>query len=181
MFPDIRRTVETWREYCTKVGIGDLHMVMVQTNAEGPVDPRGLGFDAAVEFPPHLVEAVHLEKEMTFFLPEFHGEVLDYESVARASVERPTPAYRLYRGIIPRWDNTPRKIRGTSVYVNDTPRAYCDWLRQLLALSRRHLSSEERLLFINAWNEWAEGAFLEPDRRYGYAYLNATARAVAQA
>lgn len=178
LFPNIRKTIKRWRRICRENGIGDLHLVMVQTNAEGEQDPRPLGFDAAVEFPPHLVSGRYLQKQMEFFLPDFDGAVIDYESIANASLHEPPPPYTRYRGIMPRWDNTPRKIRGTSIYVNDQPGTFQKWLEGLVTYSRRHLPLQERYIFINAWNEWAEGAFLEPDRRYGFAYLNACSRAL---
>lgn len=59
-----------------------------------------------------------------------------------------------------------------------TPQLYRQWLTDCICYSNRHLAEDERYVFINAWNEWAEGAHLEPDQRYGYAYLRATREAV---
>ena len=84
----------------------------------------------------------------------------------------------MFRGIMPGWDNTPRGQDRSQVFVNAEPAKYGRWLSVLVARAR---ASRERapLIFVNAWNEWGEGCHLEPDARYGRAFLEATARALA--
>lgn len=60
--------------------------------------------------------------------------------------------------------------------MDSTPQMYGEWLRGACEYVLSHEAGEERLVFVNAWNEWAEGAHLEPDRHYGYAFLAETAR-----
>jgi len=79
---------------------------------------------------------------------------------------------------MPGWDNTARRRRQALVFAHATPEVYELWVREVAAETRRKPPGE-RLLFINAWNEWAEGAHLEPDQRFGHQYLEATARALA--
>jgi hypothetical protein len=62
--------------------------------------------------------------------------------------------------------------------VHATPRAFASWTRHAIAVARRRAPTAP-LVFVNAWNEWAEGAHLEPDRRFGRQYLEATQRALA--
>ncbi len=59
-----------------------------------------------------------------------------------------------------------------------TPAAYQAWLARLIAAAREQTVGGEALVCVNAWNEWAEGAYLEPDVHFGAAFLNATGRAV---
>jgi lipopolysaccharide biosynthesis protein len=75
---------------------------------------------------------------------------------------------------MPGWDNTPRRQNDPFVYLDPSPGAYRAWLEEAIDQTRRHRFGEDRLVFINAWNEWAEGNHLEPDLRYGHAYLQAT-------
>ena len=76
------------------------------------------------------------------------------------------------------WDNTARRRLRSSIFLHSSRREYEVWLRAMIAATEVHNPPGERLVFINAWNEWAEGTHLEPDQKYGYAFLEATARAI---
>ena len=85
------------------------------------------------------------------------------------------PHYKLFRGVCPSWDNTARRKNRSRVLLNSSPRGYHEWLLNAINdTCERFQNPEERLVFVNAWNEWGEGTHLEPDARYGYAYLEAT-------
>jgi hypothetical protein len=75
------------------------------------------------------------------------------------------------------WDNTPRLGQCATIFHDDSPEAYEEWLRALVSAARLG-DPEHRLVFVNAWNEWAEGAHLEPDARFAMGYLGATSRAL---
>ena len=172
ILPDARATLERWREHCRKIGIGEIFAAMVQFDVD---DPRTYGFDAAIEFPPHkLARGLGaINQSLQIVNPEYAGHVVDYASiVARA---RDCDAdYPMFRGVFPCWDNEARKPGRGYTFANATPSRYREWLDLAIDYARRKPVVGERMLFINAWNEWAEGAHLEPDRRYGYAFLNAT-------
>ncbi|WP_257952693.1 glycoside hydrolase family 99-like domain-containing protein [Nocardioides sp. B-3] len=78
-----------------------------------------------------------------------------------------------YPAVAPGWDNTARRQENATVYVGSTPMKYGNWLK---AARRREAAAraDRGLVFVNAWNEWAEGAYLEPDAGHGTAYLEAT-------
>lgn len=69
------------------------------------------------------------------------------------------------------WDNTPRRQERGNVYIGATPEKFKKYFSQLLVNSRKYYKSDK--IFVFAWNEWAEGGYLEPDERFGYGYLNA--------
>ena len=84
----------------------------------------------------------------------------------------------MYRGVMPAWDNTARRMERATSWTGSSPARYGAWLRAAIDRTIREQPSEHRLVFVNAWNEWAEGAHLEPDTRHGYACLDETAAAL---
>jgi hypothetical protein len=82
-----------------------------------------------------------------------------------------------HEAVFPGWDNTARRAKQQALVMHgNSPEIYEHWLREVH--QRAPARGATGLVFINAWNEWAEGAHLEPDERWGDAYLRATARAV---
>jgi len=75
------------------------------------------------------------------------------------------------------WDNTPRRGEHGVVFVDSTPEAFEEALRGAVASTARR-AFDDRLVFLNAWNEWAEGNHLEPDRRHGLGHLQAVRRVI---
>jgi lipopolysaccharide biosynthesis protein len=172
--PDPIATTARWRAAARRWGLPDLHLVAAQTF--GLADPRPLGFDAAVEFPPHgdalASELVTVDTPD----PRFRGQVFDFRATAQRQLALPPRPFRVYRTAMPGWDNTARLAERATIYHDASPEAYEEWLRTLVAEARL-TDPDHRLVFVNAWNEWAEGAHLEPDQRFGTGYLEATRRA----
>jgi len=144
-------------------------------------DPTGMGFDAAVEFPPLGVTLPDILTKQSNVRPDFRGHVFDYEQAADHAVSRADVPYKLFRTAMLSWDNTARKQQGGNTFHNFGVTAFSQWLS---ALGHRVMASpahgpDEKLVFVNAWNEWAEGAHLEPDRKHGFGYLAAARAAMA--
>jgi lipopolysaccharide biosynthesis protein len=111
--------------------------------------------------------------------PGFEGTVVRYEHMVQAALADDPDRFTYFPGVCPSWDNEARKPgRGFSI-IGASPGAYGDWLEAACRRAMRTPNRQERMVFVNAWNEWAEGAHLEPDRHYGHAFLNETARVVA--
>lgn len=174
VLPDPRGAVATWREHARKRAGIDLHLVAVQSFGLG--DPRLYGFDAAMEFPPHTNRFLLPKESIAGMSPEFEGYIEDYLAVVHDQVNKPLPEYVWYRGAMPSWDNTARRGPRSHILVNSTPEVYGEWIRKLSLQAMGRAARQQPFIFINAWNEWAEGAHLEPDQRYGHAWLKATAR-----
>src|SRR5260370_13700573 len=104
--------------------------------------------------------------------PDFCGIVYDWDFFRRRSATYPVPHFRLYRGVCPSWDNEARRPGRGSVVLGSTPERYREWLQNAAPDTiSRFAAPSDRPVFINAWNELSEGAYLEPDQRNGYAYL----------
>ena len=97
----------------------------------------------------------------------------------RGEIARFTPPHNRFRAAMPSWDNTARKGPAGNVFAGATPAMFETWMRYLVADARQRLPEGQRFIFVNAWNEWAEGTHLEPDRKYGHANLRAVRNALA--
>nr|NQU93667.1 glycoside hydrolase family 99-like domain-containing protein [Bacteroidota bacterium] len=177
LFPDFRRTAKMWRSYCSEQGLNGLYLVMVMTFFDNTKDPQKYSCDAAMEFPPHQGFCVPTKPNVPLHLEKFKGEFIDYKKMAAFSSQKKKPSYTMFRGVMPGWDNTAR-TKNSKIYYGSSPAVYQEWLAKLVKYTEENLPPDRQFIFINAWNEWAEGAYLEPDRKYGYAYLNATSRAM---
>ena len=169
-------TVQRWRKRFAALGHRPL---FVMAQSFGYQDPRAFGMDAAVEFPPHkLTEHLkQLNDSVTWLDFSATARVFDYDVVAAATDFAPSP-YPLIRTVLPGWDNDARRQGQGMTIHGATPAAYQAWLSRLIDAARGHTVFGEAVVCVNAWNEWAEGAYLEPDVHFGAAFLNATARAV---
>lgn len=179
LLPDARATAMRWRQWCRDNGVGEIHLAYVQ-GFERP-DPRNIGFDSAVEFPPNMSNPASLSGQQWLINPDFGGDVRDWRELAREAASRALPDYPLHPGVNPGWDNEPRRPGKGRIYLHASPRGYRDWLRATIHERLAHVPPPRRLVFINAWNEWAEGAVLEPDARLGHAWLEATRLALSPA
>jgi len=171
--PDIVQTTARWRERAQSLGLNDIHLVAAMTH--GNWDYAKFGFDAGVEFPPHNLAISSINSAVPTYEP-FSGYFVEYGNLARDYLSRRHDKQAIYRTVFPQWDNTARVQGRALAALGSSPENYERWLRGATNLTLAERGHAEQLVFINAWNEWAEGCHLEPDREYGKAYLEATLR-----
>lgn len=164
-FPDMAATICRWREHAAKKG-GGIYLVMAQTFGEN--DPSKYGFDAAVEFPPHCLFRQELKMEEVNSNSYHRGHIYD----ARKRQITFEKDYKVYNTLFTNWDNTARKGELSDIFIS-SPAHFKHQLDLIVKHERNSYRACDSFVFINAWNEWAEGTYLEPDKVYGYAYLNA--------
>ena len=183
--PDAAKTAEVWREAVQKAGIGEIYLVRVESREIG-VDPRTIGFDAAVEFAPdwsRLGPPLYKQRPQRWLRkvgllakPCIKNHISEYDALVENMLRKPEPDYKRFLGVAPSWDNSARRASGAMIVRNSSPLKYEHWLRRTAIKTEERFEGDERMIFINAWNEWAEGAHLEPDQKFGRQYLEATRR-----
>ena len=178
--PNASKIIEKWRQLLRSRHMLDPLIFMAQTF--GARDPREFGLDGAIEFPPHkLSNNLPGRKTPDAYSPSFTGRVIDYEDFVLASTSEPQPEFPLIKTAVPSWDNESRRPNRGLCLEEISPTKFENWLRTLCVKAIKAPVHGQPIVAINAWNEWAEGAYLEPDVYYGAAFLNATARAVTSA
>jgi len=177
VLPDAKATVSRWRNWYRSQGLGELYIAC--THSFGTFDPEVYDMDAALEFPPNNSNAILAGHSVKSLTSDFQSVLYDWRSLVAKSLDYQTPEYPLFRGVCPSWDNTARRKNRGTVFLHSSPSLFQHWLQNAIEDTvRRFDTPDERLIFVNAWNEWAEGAYLEPDERYGYAYLEAVWKAL---
>lgn len=174
----VLKLIENMRHEAIKHGLKGLYLITALSH-DFFDDPRDWGFDAGVEFPPHLCGDVLQARNLQFINPDFCGSVHDMRALVDGRKYMRPSAFTTFKTVFPSWDNTARKGHNAYVFHHSSPSIYARWLSNALQYTHAHNGPDEQYVFINAWNEWAEGACLEPSRRYGYAFLQATADVLA--
>ena len=172
--PDLKQSIDYWRNYCRKCGIGEIHLLAVDFALNNV--SKQAGFDGFIEFPPHSVYNYNMEtinSNLAVIDSTYAGNIFDYGQIVREKKYLRTDLDKYYKGIFLGWDNTARRPKNATVYHNFTISAFKEWLADISEITVKNHNADDRFVFINAWNEWAEGTYLEPDRRYGYAALEA--------
>jgi hypothetical protein len=171
LIPDLDKLIDGWRRRAMEAGLPGLHLCGVDAHSS-PEPAEDSGLDATVGFMPETRRRLHGEAE------GYRSDVVvSYEFAARRAIEDLGASFADYPAVVNAWDNSARRDSEATIYDGSTPELYEEWLTAAV----EHLQSrppEQRLVFLVAWNEWAEGNHLEPDRRYGRAYLEATRRAL---
>jgi len=194
LLPNPKSTADLWRNEAVKSGLPGLFLARIESNyVLGNTDPAAVGFDAAIRFQPNftvssisMVKAIAdrtikdrypaLHRIAKKLKPQSKGDIVyDYADLYRRWRTTPVRAERHFECVTPMWDNSARRYRGATIVKNSTPELYEQWLREAVNRSTPD-SSQEKTVFINAWNEWAEGCHLEPCKRWGHKYLEATKR-----
>ena len=178
--PDARRTTDTFRSECVRLGVPEPYIVGRDTHTPG-TDLREWGCDISESSAPNLTvlprafrtrpSLSDLIRNARLGVVSAHLKIYDYEKACRL-MERVRPSHPHIPGFFVGWDNTARRGRKAIVLVRSTPEAFGRGLGRVLS-SVQDRPPEHRIVFLNAWNEWAEGMCLEPSRLYGHGFLEA--------
>jgi lipopolysaccharide biosynthesis protein len=187
-FPDPIKTANIWRDVARREGIGEIYLCATQSMGR-QINPYNIGFDAAMQFEPdfsalpkrspgnfqqRLFNKLRIKKN-----PYSLDYVYKYEDFIDIAIAKKSPSYKCYPGITPSWDNAARRKTNALILHHSTPELYGKWLESILKNFKPY-SKDENFIFINAWNEWAEGNHLEPCEKWGLKYLEKTKEIVSK-
>jgi hypothetical protein len=173
--PEPARTAETWRREVRKAGIEDIYLMTVETGWDAEWDATQEGFDAKVLFMPQF--SILRTTPRIPLSDHENVHVYDYQKAWPILADPDPVPYTRYDTVFPSWDNSARAGDDAVIVHDSTPEAYEQWLRHAVAKAQQR-PRDQQMVFVNAWNEWAEGAHLEPDMLHGRAYLEATRQAL---
>jgi lipopolysaccharide biosynthesis protein len=187
LLPNLTRTLDTWQTEARKAGLPGLYLMRMESNFKGEAgNLAGSILDASVEFQPRIVDAPSLWWAKGRVLGKIEwlwhrkNSVFDYRDLISVARSRPTTSEKRYPCVTPGWDNSPRRApngQPSILWTGSSPLLYERWLSETLRKFRK-FGPDEDFVFVNAWNEWAEGNHLEPDQRHGRGYLEATLNAL---
>ncbi|RZL47055.1 MAG: glycosyl hydrolase [Pedobacter sp.] len=187
LHPNINEAVKIWRDEAKKAGFDDLYLIRVE-NFKRDFNPIDHGFDASMEFAPDFAIKLqkHSKKNLLMHLARktlqlfsitesayINNRIFDYEDMVEKMVNKTPKPYKYFRSVFPSWDNSARRAKNATLFVNASPEKFQEWVAKTAQYIENNFEAKEQILFINAWNEWAEGCHLEPDQKYGHQYLQA--------
>lgn len=179
--PNCQKSFRLWRQTAEELGIGEILIWTCQTaNHTARQLQIENCIDAEVEFPPHnmwwesaAVRGVELGGKSAFL---YSYPKVAQEVVRRFGTDKQT--IPVHHGCMLAWDNAARRKDGWFTYCGFSLKSLYQWMLAAAEDARKNFEPEERVVFINAWNEWGEGTYLEPDETYGYASINTVSKAV---
>lgn len=186
LFPNIKESIQIWRETAAKFKM-NLYLGFMRADDVSRQKILDTGFDVSIDFQPHFTY-VHphkwwLDKQVWTNLfrvkilrttTKVFPTLIDYSEYVEHEINFFNQHIKEFPCITPSWDNSPRRPSNNYwAFTNSTPKTYSFWLRNILD-KFIPFSKEENFIFINAWNEWAEGNHLEPDQKWNLSYLEET-------
>lgn len=191
LLPSISETLQRWREVAAQYGL-KLYIGYMRGEDIADEELMKYDFDVHVDFQPSNYEAYPIEFYQGYWSYlwyrikynwhrlilkkeyKFEAHVIDYYQYIENYKHREFPyqKYKEFPCISPSWDNSARRTNKPFwALINNTPQLFGEWLRWVINIFEPY-SKEENFIFINAWNEWAEGNHLEPDIKWGNGFLN---------
>lgn len=172
------------RETAIQAGLKGVHLVRVDSFSCMPgVLPKG--FNASLSFQPSrslygrpLARNFWQRQLMRAgLLPRVHldHDIRSYPELVEKAIRTPLPSWTQHQCVTPMWDNSPRRKKGATIFIDSSPELFKKWLIAEIRKSKAH---NDDMVFINAWNEWGEGNHLEPCDRWGHSYLEAVQEAL---
>ncbi len=196
--PNVSDMLSLWRDLAQEAGLKGIHFVgVVQYNSRGESLMKkikmlqnddwtlryekilSLGFDAVNSRGLFRAECLAVGKYHRLFnafcarvFKEKYIQKFKYPDVVKNLYTSADSEENIYPTLLPNWDRTPRSGKKAVVYYNNSPLAFQESMETACFLIKDK-PEERRILFLQSWNEWGEGNYVEPDLTFGHGYLNA--------
>lgn len=183
--PDIEKTFLGWRKRAKELGIGEIIIWTCRTANNTAKKLDILDFiDGELEFPPHnmwwdiigMRDVETIGKAAGIYDYRKLVDVLKNKFALAKNASENSEVVPVYRTCMMGWDNAARRKTMWTSFYGFSLRSFYTWLNLIVDEARNKFKEEERFVFINAWNEWAEGTYLEPDAKFGYANINTVSK-----
>ena len=168
--------VSRMNELAVKDGFNGFYFL--GTNASNFSEPEEYNLKGIIEFPPHGMRELPKITDVEWFNYKRKTVLYDLHTWVENRGYLNSNSYSTFKCCFPSWDNSPRKAyTGSLIYMMQKDDFY-NWLTGIILWTREHHKKNEQYVYINAWNEWGEGAFLEPDTKLGYKSLVTVRKAI---
>lgn len=200
-FRDVSNFIKTWQRLAKENGLKGIYFIAIcnststlQRNADGTLkrvtpnlqssesvynDLLNLGFDGINSFGKSRAEMLCMgkyariaKKLLHQYLPFLPTHCIDYEKITQHFFAPEDSWQNVYPSIFPQWDRTPRAGSSEGVYIKATPTSFKKHIQDALNVIKNK-DVQHQILFLRSWNEWGEGNYVEPDLKYGHAFLDA--------
>ena len=165
--PNLKKTILILREKAKILKIGEIFILAVFNKIKDEI--AGL-LDGFYELPPTLYYKYQNFRKNIYYY--YYSTLLN-----NLEVKNKSNNIIIFKGNIIEWDNTPTK-KESIIYNEYSPLKFYNSNKILINWINKNLNSTNKFFFINSWNNWLEGSYLEPDENYGYASLNALSKAL---
>ena len=159
--------IKIWREKAKEYEIGDIY-ILLNLNNYNIENITGINlFDAAYDFPPFDGENFNIANSSS----------QAYTSLLYHNKNFIAKNFTIFRGSMLEWDDSPLKGINGTIFQEYSPEKFY-MLNRLLFKWTQENNNSSKFVFVNSWNEWSKGSYLEPDQRYGYASINSLSKAL---
>lgn len=187
-----KRMFTVWQKLAKENGFDGIYLISMNTSFGR--DARSNLYDAFMDFEP--LNTLSNDRSWRKYLQDWKEQHIENLKIGQCTlynkfwaknaysysylckmIERKakTNSRETFSGIFPGWDNTPRKDEVGVIVERSNPQKFRKHVSRMLKINEK---KRREYIFLNAWNEWSEGAYVEPDKKYGYHYLRALRNAV---
>jgi hypothetical protein len=182
--PDLKSFTSVWRKLAEDNGLSGFHFVACHENDDTLI---AKGINAFIQKPPSLdllVSPFNIFEKIISKITQkiFCSSKKVLRRVDFSAYVKNYPQYKLkkneYPLIFPDWDNSPRTGYDGWMFTDSTPKLFGELVKKARFEISKQEDNPEKILIIKSWNEWAEGNYLEPDKKFGISYLSEFSRAL---